>query len=86
VRDCGGQGERKGQRVADVSNAEINGELTLLKRMFTLAIQGRQLLHRPHIPMLEERNTRTGFFELSQLANVLTHLPEPLRPVIESPT
>ena len=48
-----------------------------------MAIQGRQLLHRPHIPMLEERNTRTGFFELSQLANVLTHLPEPLRPVIE---
>jgi hypothetical protein len=49
------------------SPAEINRELTILKRMFTLAIQGGTLLHRPHIPFLEERNTRRGFFELEML-------------------
>jgi integrase len=65
------------------SNAEINRELTILKRMFTLATQAGQLLHRPHIPMLEERNTRKGFFELEMLHGVLAHLAEPLRPVIE---
>lgn len=64
------------------SNAEINRELTLLKRMFTLAVQARKLLHKPYIPLLEERNTRKGFFEQHQLASVLAHLPAPLRPVI----
>ena len=51
--------------------------------MFTLAMQGGKLLHRPHIPMLEERNTRKGFFEPEMLNIVLEHLPESLRPVIE---
>lgn len=66
-----------------ISNAEINRELTILKRMFTLAMQAGKLLHRPHIPMLEERNTRKGFFEPEMLFTVLKQLPEPLRPVIE---
>src|SRR5688572_29833261 len=65
------------------SNAEINRELTILKRMFTLALQAGKLFHRPHVPMLEERNTRKGFFELEMLQAVLAHLPESLRPVIE---
>jgi hypothetical protein len=29
--------QRKGEHIGNVSNAEINRELTLLKRMFTLA-------------------------------------------------
>jgi len=33
--------------------------------------------------MLEERNTRKGFFELEMLYRVLAHLPAALRPVIE---
>ena len=65
------------------TNAEINRELTILKRMFTLAMQAGKLLHRPHVPMLEERNTRKGFLELEMLHGVLEHLSEPLRPVIE---
>ena len=69
--------------VTAVSNAEINRELTLLKRMFVLAIQAGKLLHRPHVPLLEERNTRSGFFELEQFSSVLGHLPSALRPVIE---
>jgi integrase len=68
---------------AGASNAEINRELASLKRMFRLAMQAGKLLNGPHIPMLEERNTRKGFFELEMLHCVLAHLPTALRPVIE---
>jgi len=64
------------------SNAEINRELALLKRMFSLAVQAGKLLHRPHIPMLRENNVRTGFFEPEQLASVLAHLPAAIQPII----
>src|SRR5688500_18508495 len=33
--------------------------------------------------MLEERNTRKGFFELEMIHTVLAHLPPSLQPVIE---
>jgi integrase len=65
------------------SSAEINRELALLKRMFTLAIRGGQLLYRPHIPMLQENNVRTGFFERGQFESVLAHLPAEIQPIIE---
>jgi integrase len=73
---------RKGERVGDVSNAEINRELQHLKRIFNLAMQGGRLGSRPHIPMLRENNVRTGFFEPAALASVLRHLPTDLQPVI----
>ena len=57
------------------SNAEINRELTILKRMFSLAFQAGKLLHKPHIPLLREDNVRTGFFEPDQFASVYEHLP-----------
>ena len=65
------------------SDAEINRELALLKRMYSLAIQAGRLLYRPHIPMLKENNVRTGFFEQEQLESVLAHLPAALQAVIE---
>jgi integrase len=71
------------RQMAGVSNAEINRELTILKRIFSLAMQAGKLLHRPHVPLLRENNTRTGFFELEQFESVVGHLPAPLRPVIE---
>jgi integrase len=74
---------RTGKRIGDVSNAEINRELALLKRMFTLATQDGKLLHRPHIPMLAENNVRKGFFEAEHLAVVLAQLPQEVRPVIQ---
>lgn len=77
------RGKHNGERIGDVSNAEINRELATLKRMFTLAMQANRIQVRPHIPLLEERSTRTGFFELEQLSAVLRHLPAALRPVIE---
>ncbi len=66
-----------------VSNGEINRELTILKRIFSLAIQAGKLLHKPYIPLLQENNTRTGFFELGQFGDVSAHLPAALRPVVE---
>lgn len=69
--------------IEGVSNAEINRELTILKRIFSLAIQAEKLLHKPHIPLLREDNTRTGFFEREQFDSVRGHLPSPLGPVVE---
>jgi integrase len=66
--------------ITGVSNAEINRELTALKRMFNLAIQAGKLLQKPHIPFLKEDNVRVGFFEREQFLAVLAHLPEPVRP------
>jgi hypothetical protein len=33
--------------------------------------------------MLKEKNTRTGFLEIEQLHDVMRHLAEELRPVVE---
>ena len=61
-----------------VSNGEINRELTLLKRAFNLAIQAAKLINKPYIPLLKERNVRTGFFERHQFDSLCRHLPEVL--------
>ena len=66
-----------------VSNGEINRELTALKRMFSLAVQAGKLLHKPHIPMLKERNVRVGFFEPAQFDALVAHLPPAVRPVVQ---
>jgi integrase len=65
-----------------VSNGEINRELTVLKRAFSLALQAGKLLAKPHIPMLRENNVRTGFFEADQFLDVLKHLPADVQPVV----
>jgi len=67
---------------AGAANAQINRELSALKRAFNLAMQGGKALVRPHIPMLQERNVRTGFFEPAQYAAVRKHLPAPLQGVV----
>ncbi len=80
VEACTAQTFPEEQRPA--SNAEINRELALLKRMFSRALQAGKLLYRPHIPLLKENNVRTGFFEREQFDSVLAHLPVDVRPVI----
>ena len=65
-----------------VSNAEINRELTILKRAFSLAIQADKLYRKPHIPLLKEDNVRRGFFDDEQVAAVIKHLAEPLDDVV----
>jgi integrase len=69
------------RQTAGASNGEINRELAALKRMYTLAVQAGKLLHRPHIPMLEEHNVRAGFFEREQFDAVRKHLPADLQNV-----
>jgi integrase len=58
------------------SNAEVNRELAVLKRMYSLALQAGRLHRKPHIPMLTEDNTRKGFFDDEQFAAVLKRLPD----------
>lgn len=65
-----------------VSPAEVNRELQILKRIFSLAVKDGKLAARPHIAMLREDNVRQGFFEAEQYRNVLKHLPDELRAVI----
>ena len=61
----------------------VRYELVALGRMFALAIQAGILNTRPAIPTVKVRNARQGFFEDDQLARVLEHLPEHLRPLVE---
>ena len=70
------------RQVAGAANGEINRELSALKRMYSLAIQANKLLYRPHIPMLQEHNVRTGFFERDQFEAVRHALPATLKPVV----
>ncbi len=65
-----------------VSAAELNRELTTLKRMFSLAVQAAKLHYKPHFPMLRENNVRKGFFERDQYLAVLKHMPEAMRPIV----
>jgi integrase len=65
-----------------VSAGEINRGLTVLKRMFSLAIEAGKLHHKPHFAMLREDNVRVGFFEHEQYEAVLAHLPEGMRPAV----
>jgi integrase len=83
VNHADGRREEMPAVTKPVSNGEINRELTTLKRMFSLAVQADKLTRKPHIPMLQERNTRVGFFEPEQLAAALAHLPEEIQPVIQ---
>ena len=70
------------RREGGVANATINYELALLKRMFTLALRAGRLLHRPHIPLLQENNVRQGFFEREQFEAVRRHLPAYVRGLV----
>ena len=70
------------RQAAGAANGEINRELASLKRMYSLALHAGKLMARPHIPLLEENNVRTGFFDRAQIEAVLAHLPAPVQPVI----
>jgi integrase len=67
-----------------LSNASINRELAVLKRMFHLGAQCTppKVALIPHIPMLKESNTRKGFFEADEYLALKNALPYYLKPVI----
>ena len=67
---------------AGAANGEINRELSVLRRMFSLAQQDGLVTNRPYFPMLRENNVRTGFFEREQYREVKGYLPAELRPVV----
>ncbi len=64
---------------AGATNATINRDLIILKRMCMLAMQAGTLMVRPYIPLLKEANVRKGFFEREQCERVKTHLPSYMR-------
>jgi integrase len=61
--------------------ATIRYELAVLKRMFTLALRAGKLDRKPYLPSIEVRNIRTNFFAEKEFHDVLSHLPDELRPV-----
>jgi integrase len=73
-------GGRHGDRKA--SNAQINRELTAIKRAFSLAAQAGKIVSKPHIPMLKENNIRTGFFEPEPFRAVRNRLTEDVQPLV----
>ena len=75
-----GRGRHRRSRLYEgASNASINRDLIILKRICMLALQAGQLMVRPYIPLLKEANVRQGFFEREQFDSVRTHLPPHLR-------
>ncbi len=66
----------------NAANATINRELAALKRMFRLGHAVEKVASVPAISLLREDNVRKGFFERSQLDDVLRHLPQELSTLI----
>jgi integrase len=72
----------------EASNAEINREMTAMKRAYTLGIQSGKVANKPYFPMLKESSPRAGFFEREQLNSIIFKLEaEPrakhLKPIVE---
>jgi len=71
------------KRQETVKNATINRELSALKRMLTLAVRSSpaKVVNPPHISLLQENNTRTGYFEYHEFMTLREVLPDYLKPV-----
>lgn len=66
----------KAHRIEEgAENATVNRELAIVRRAFRLAVRGGELVAMPHVPMLRESNTRTGFFEAAEFDAVVQNLP-----------
>jgi integrase len=64
--------------------ATINRELAALRRAFRLAARAGKVALRPEISLLRENNRRKGFFEPDQYAALLLHIPDYVKPVIQT--
>jgi integrase len=67
-----------------LTNASINRELSVIKRMFSLGAESTppKVNLIPYIPMLKESNTRKGFFEVEEYQALKSALPSYLKPVV----
>ena len=67
------------------ANATVNLRLASLARAFSLMVKAKRLSRDqvPDFPYLEVRNARQGFFERADFENILQHITEPVRPVLE---
>lgn len=65
---------RKRQREG-ASNGTIARELSMLRRMFSLAVKARKLPEAPYIEMPKVSNARTGFLEHGQFSYLYDQLP-----------
>jgi hypothetical protein len=64
---------------AKAAPAEINRELAIVRRAFRLAVADDKYHGRvPKMPMLQEHNTRSGFFDDAMFAAVRAKLPAAL--------
>ncbi len=66
------------------SNATVNRELAVLRRMFNLAAKATppQIGKVPYVPMLKEGPPRQGFFELDDFLKIRDALPGHLKPLV----
>ncbi len=74
--------QRQGDDGKGATNAEINRELSAIRRAFSLGIQSGKILLKPHIPMLKESNVRKGFFERDQFLLLRSKLAVWLQPLV----
>jgi len=66
------------------ANSSINRELAALRRMFSLARQGEDLVYSPHVQQLDESdNVRQGFLNPGEFVKLHDNLPAYLKPIIE---
>ncbi len=63
-------------------NATINRNLSLLRRMMSLARREGKLAQAPYFPMLKEDNVRKGFLTPAQFSKLRNTMPEHLRPLV----
>src|SRR5262249_35597375 len=72
------------QQATGYTNAEINRQLSILKRGYVLATEAvpPKLLSLPKIKKLDEDNARQGFFERDQFETVRGFLTPPLQPLV----
>lgn len=59
---------------AGAANAEVNREMTGMKRAYHLGMQSGKIATAPHFPMLKEAAPRSGFFEREQVEAVIRQL------------
>jgi integrase len=70
------------RRDEGAANGEINRELAIISKAYTLALRDQVLMLRPYVPKLVEKNVRKGFFEHEQFERLLQHLLSAIQPLI----